>query len=117
MKTILAGDRMGGVFFDIQQERNRQLQLLRAGKFPFACEDPTVPDAHRLPILAEEFGEVSREVNEQIGREYLLGKETQAAVETRFASRKRLRAELIQVAAVAVAWVEGLDDEEEGAER
>ncbi len=122
MKTIVAGDRMGGVLFDIQMERARQKDLLAQGKFPFDCDDPTIPDFAKLPVLAEEFGEASREVNEMMQPQFWFGRkyeseppEMLASEASRIVTRRRklLRAELIQVAAVCVAWCEGLDAQEE----
>jgi hypothetical protein len=53
-------------------------------------------DPHRLSILAEEFGEVAKEINEArlraSPREY----------------RDRIEKELIQVAAMAASWIEAL---------
>lgn len=50
-----------------------------------------------LGILAEEFGEAAKEINELHFRGDTIGR------------KERIRAELIQVAAVAVAMVESLD--------
>ena len=80
------------ILISVQHERLRQEQLKAAGKFTKTCAD-NMPNAERLVVLAEEFGEVAREVCES-----LEGKPT-----------PNLRTELIQVAAVCVAWVEGLD--------
>jgi hypothetical protein len=52
----------------------------------------------RFTILTEEVGEVAKEFNE-------------AALDGRDVDRARLRAELIQVAAVTVAWIDRLDRE------
>lgn len=117
MKTILAGDRIGGVLFDIQKERERQKQLLADGKFPFDCDDADALDVEKLAVLAEEFGEVSREVNEIM--QYRIRRAegscpTNADTDYIIKERKRkLRAELIQVATVCVSWCEGLDAQEE----
>lgn len=54
------------------------------------------PPIEWLAILSEEVGELAKEVNEQHWRE-------------RPDSLMKLRAELVQVAAVAVAWLECLD--------
>jgi hypothetical protein len=119
VKTILASDRMGGVLFDVQQERKRQGQLLKEGKFPWGCDDPKVSDIKKLGVLAEEFGEAAKEVSqiqEQYDREWpdesieVIASSIQRAVKRK---RKLLREELIQIAAVAVAWCESLDAIEE----
>lgn len=59
-----------------------------------------------LAILAEEFGEAAKEVNELHFRP---GTETHHSTAVYEAQKARLREELIQVAAVAVAMIESLD--------
>jgi hypothetical protein len=89
---------------DVAQERRRQEHLRAAGKFRFTCADThdvlgnpvTYPEA--LAVLAEEFGEVSREIAEFVIAPDRL-------------SREQLRAELVQLAAVAVGLVERIDCE------
>jgi NTP pyrophosphatase (non-canonical NTP hydrolase) len=61
-------------------------------------------NAERLAVLVEEVGEVAQEVLTQNGCR--LARDTTGTVEG-------LRVELVQVAAVAVAWLEGLDAEHE----
>jgi hypothetical protein len=68
----------------IRDERRRQTE--KHGDE--SCESPAVTDAKRLAILGEEFGEVCRAMTYDEG------------------SEERLVAELVQVAAVAVAWIE-----------
>ncbi len=103
------------VFHRIDIERDRQTELLARGKFPWSCDDLNVPDIKKLGVLAEEFGEVAKEaaqIQEQYDREYpgediaVIAVSVQRAVHRR---RGLLRAELIQVAAVCVAWCEALD--------
>ena len=53
------------------------------------CSSPAVPPIVKAAVLTEEVGEVARAVLDQ-------------------ADPGELRAELVQVAAVAVAWLEGL---------
>lgn len=77
------------IFSLILQERQRQEHLLKQGKFPFTCANPEISDIQKLPVLGEEFGEVSKAINEQ-------------------QSIEELKSELIQVAAVCVAWLESL---------
>ena len=55
-------------------------------------------DVSWLPILVEEVGEVAEEINE-----YSFG----VVSEERY--RRQLKAELIQVAAMATAWAEAID--------
>lgn len=91
---------------EVHKERWRQEQLKEAGKFPWSCADVIDPDtncaipyAAKLAVLAEEFGEVASIVCKlQAGRE-----------EAAQVSAKDLREELIQVAAVAVAWAESIE--------
>lgn len=77
------------VFEEISKELTRQRALLAQGKFPWSCDDPSISDALKLAVLGEEFGEAAREVNEA-------------------KDRAKLRAELVQVAAVCVAWVRSM---------
>lgn len=81
------------VLADVVNERERQERKFGPDR---TCASPRMTNLECLAVLAEEFGEVSRAVCE---REWG-GK-----------GLDELRAELIQVAAVAVAWVEGLDVE------
>ena len=89
------------VLHAIVAERDRQESLKAAGKFMFTCADEAMTDGECLAVIVEEIGEVAHEVNEVIGRRLTQG--------AREAYRARLRTELIQVAAVATAWVERLD--------
>lgn len=79
--------RMDRVWPEIRAERWRQECKIRTGKIPWDCADPDVSDDAKLAVLAEEFGEVARALLESGGN---------------------LRDELIQTAAVAVAWAESL---------
>jgi NTP pyrophosphatase (non-canonical NTP hydrolase) len=72
---------------DIRDERWRQECKIQTGKIPWDCADPNVDHDRKLAVLVEEVGEVGRALIEGDG----------------------LRAELVQVAAVAVAWIESLD--------
>ena len=82
---------LGGALDAVLQERVRQVALKAAGKFKYGCEDDELDDFKCYSILGEEFGEVGHEVNESINRPVDL---------------QKLHDELIQVAAVAVAWSE-----------
>ena len=119
MKTLLTSDRVGGVLFDVQQERARQDTLQAAGTFPWTCADVSIPDAYKLAVLAEEFGEASVEVNEmlQVTTRFWPGESRemvqQCNARALLRRKKMLREELIQIAAVCVAWCEALDEEEE----
>lgn len=71
----------------IVEERYRQNKLKADGKFAHTCAD-NIPDEHRYIILAEEVGEVARAIHD--------------------GDRDNLREELVQVAAVCLAWLEAL---------
>ena len=96
-------------YSEVRAERTRQEMLRVAGKFLHTCASPDfVAFGHfgRAAVLGEEFGEVCRAVLD-----------VEKIAEGRGdpgAARKKLRAELIQVAAVAVAYIEGLDGKELG---
>lgn len=88
---------------DVRSERRRQEQLKCEGRFAYTCADPELLNAERLIMLLRELGEVAHAVH-SIGdrRKKLLAQQTAA----------HLRIELVQVAAVAVAWIEALDAQE-----
>lgn len=73
-------------FFAISCERERQDELKAEGRFDHTCADPELSDFERLAILVEEIGEVSRALQ----------------------GDGDLEEELIQTAAVALAWLEGI---------
>lgn len=88
----------------VQSERARQELLKLQGKFAHTCADPvhSISNHCKATILGEEMGEVCNAVNEIdncLHRIDGLGCDQ---------ARMVLRNELIQVAAVAVAWVESL---------
>lgn len=68
-------------------ERVRQNGLKRAGKFPWTCADEA-PSSAKYCVLAEEVGEVARALND--------------------GNPDNLKDELVQVAAVCLAWLEAL---------
>lgn len=75
---------------DILDERAHQEALCHEGKFPMTCANPGMSNDAAYRILGEEVGEVAKALNEN-------------------APVAELRAELIQVAATAMSWVEKLD--------
>lgn len=82
-----------GVYREIANERVRQKERW-AGPHEWGegdCSSGLVPEPVKVAVLLEEVGEVSRAMLD--------------------GDRAGLRAELIQVAAVAVAWLEAIDDE------
>lgn len=102
----------------VRLERLRQNALVESGQLPFNCSDPmpTIGDSHamlgisgvidltqqgvanaiKLAVLTEEVGEVAKEVY------------TSAVFDSDEDTIAKLRTELVQVAAVAVAWAESL---------
>lgn len=74
------------VFDEVSCERDRQESLKAIGKFRYTCADPEMIDADRSLVLLEEVGEVARAVLES--------------------DAANVHQELVQVAAVAVAWLE-----------
>lgn len=96
------GSRLEGVLIAVGTERKRQEHLKATGKFEFTCADVDMTDYERFAVLGEEVGEVAKEVLTQADRP--LAHDTAG-------SRTALRKELVQVAAVAVAWVEALGRE------
>jgi len=88
---------------DVRDERCRQEALRAQGKFPATCAtvgENEMSDDRCMTVLGEEVGEVAKELNE---RDIALGKLHPMR------PINKLRAELIQVAAVTVAWVERID--------
>jgi hypothetical protein len=73
----------------VSDERYRHGVLLDRGTIPTDCASDGVHDVVKFAVLAEELGEVARAINE--GHD-----------------AAELRGELVQVAAVATAWVEAL---------
>lgn len=98
--TIETAARHAQAMVDVSAERERQERHVAAGRFKHTCGDPRgMTHADRLAVLAEEVGEVAREVLAQDGRQ--LARDS-------LGTPAALRAELVQVAAVAVAWIEAL---------
>jgi len=83
------------VLADVRAERLRQEDLVAAGAFRWTCasRDPEITDSYRLAVMTEELGEVARHVVEET-------------------SGPALREELVQLAAVAVAWAESIPEPE-----
>lgn len=83
----------------VNAERIRQDTLKAEGRFEFTCADDGLTNAEKLACLTEELGEVAQEVLTQEGRR--LARDTVGTPEA-------LRKEIVQVAAVALAWIEAL---------
>jgi NTP pyrophosphatase (non-canonical NTP hydrolase) len=85
------------VLMEIRKERLRQEDIASIGKrWKHTCAHVELSNHERLAILAEEFGEVARALQEFVGS-------------VTDVHDKDLRKELIQLAAVCAAWVQGLD--------
>ena len=76
------------MLIDVAAERLRQEGLKASGRFDATCADNTLSAGQKLAILVEEVGEVARAICDR--------------------DPEHMREELVQVAAVAVAWVEAL---------
>jgi hypothetical protein len=102
-----------GVVKDVLTERRRQEGLRDTGKFTHTCATPGISDDACLRVLAEEVNEVLDEADalrralSDVGR--MMNDEAGNARNLRDEIRARLRKELIEVAAVAVAWIERVD--------
>jgi hypothetical protein len=107
------------IYADIQLERHRQEYLKYEGKFKWTCSDNSyVLDSKsysislekKLSVLGEEFGEVSNEIVE-----FGISKDKYKDTHMDFPEHRevyymqRIRTELVQVAAVTVAWIESID--------
>lgn len=84
---LLTTDRLS-VYLAIDAERDRQNAIFPASNLPHW----KISDGAKLAVLTEELGEVARATLEH--------------------DRRAQRIELVQLAAVAVAWLEALDAEE-----
>lgn len=89
------------VLAEVAEERARQEEMKAQGRFQYTCADEGMNNFERFAVLGEEVGEVAREALTLPG--IRLARDTEGTVQA-------LRKELIQVAAVAVAWAEGLAD-------
>lgn len=76
------------IFSEILIERGRQEHLRASGKFKETCASASMPASEKYVVLGEEVGEIAQAI---------LHDDT-----------ANLREELIQVAAVCVAWLESL---------
>jgi hypothetical protein len=87
------------VLADVLDERERQERKCAAkrdeGIVWLTCADPAMPEGDKLAVLLEEVGEVARELCD--------------ARAAKCPPSPNLRVELVQVAAVAIAWAESLE--------
>ncbi len=87
------------IFEAIAAERERQESLALAGRFAHTAASDQATDPQRLAMIAEEVGEVAGVVLARVGAAHDRAFEDTTAA---------LRAELVHVAAIAVAWLESL---------
>ena len=102
----------------VVKERDRQDALRRSGKIPWTANNVDISDVKKLAVLAEEFGEVSRAVCEAMAVRDLVKEapstrprqeDTDLLPHMKLDQLEEdLRNELVQVAAVCVAWLEGM---------
>ncbi len=90
---------MMNVIERVAQERHRQNTLFAEGNISFTCASRIADPNRKLRVLVEEVGEVAEAID--------ILELTKAG---RKAAIKHLRDELTQVAAVAVAWLESMED-------
>ena len=110
---VAARERTGAVLREVYQERRRQDTLVAKGKFLWNCAEPKAPWTEKFLVLEEEVGEVAREIVQWIisRDKYAADPQLKAMPPHREAYyAKRLRTELIQIAACCVAWAESLGD-------
>jgi hypothetical protein len=107
--------RMFRVFDEIYLERKRQEQLRESGKFTHTAATPGISDNTCTRVLQEEVDEalddadtlrramsnVTRTMNDHAGNDADIAEKALA----------HLRTELVEVASVAVAWIERIDAE------
>jgi hypothetical protein len=117
------------LFYDILDERLRQEKLAEQGRFKFTAANPALLNTERLPMLIEEIGEVARQVQQQPDSGLMpvtyagnfdtyaasggrSGKAMAMALEDDAGTVHGLRKELVQTAAICVAWIEALDSKD-----
>jgi hypothetical protein len=81
----------------VAAERARQRKLLNEGKILFNCDSPVADANRKLRVLVEEVGEVAEALD---AFDYPNPTKRLAAI------KDHLQDELVQVAAVAIAWLE-----------
>jgi NTP pyrophosphatase (non-canonical NTP hydrolase) len=106
--------RMGRVFDVIYGERVRQQRLKEEGRFLYTCADTIgLTPSQKYVVLAEECGEVARVLLNLNALATDFKVENRSAEAHHAALAVMLKKELIEVAAVAVAWLESLEQEKE----
>ena len=92
------------VYNDVHHERERA--HAKHGANGNSRENAVWTDVEWLAILGEEFGEVCHELTYDT---WLIANGTHIPHPDSVAARSRLRAELLQVAAMATSWVDAID--------
>ena len=92
----------------VRAERDCQEALLAMGHHRWTCATAEISPDRKLRVLVEEVGEVAEAIDLLEG--------ALARGEAGGLERTQLRDELVQVAAVAVAWLEGMEAEVESGE-
>lgn len=105
------------VLNSVWYERERQENLVLTGRFKFTAANPGLKNAERLPMLVGELGEIATQVEQQpdsglmpvdMTDRFDWRKAGLKEFDPEAGTRIGLETELIQLAAIAVAWVEGL---------
>lgn len=97
-------------FREIWEERQRQETLVKAGKFLWTCASANISLDRKMSVLSEEVGETANEIVEYgITSDKYEKEQLPFPAHRRRYYLERIRTELIQVAAVCVAWIEALD--------
>ena len=93
----------------IATERNRQRDLLVKGAILYDCADAEVCMDKKLRTATEELGEIARAIDafDKHGE----AKSTHHFFQLLKAKRAHLKTELIQLAAVATAWAESIEED------
>jgi hypothetical protein len=91
--AIIDTDARLAVLEDVLEECRNQEARHYEGAVEIVCSDPRVPELRKLPVLAKAFGNLGAELHR-----------------SNRGDKERLYNELIQVAALAVAWAESLKE-------
>lgn len=97
--TVWPDGATGEALRAINEERRRQDELKAKGVFRFTCADDGLEPTEKLAVLMEEVGEVANAVLQLEG------------LNTRGDRAREVRKELIQAAAVCVAWIESIRED------
>lgn len=93
---------LGYIFTLIEKERERQELLAASGRFKHTLRDRDLSEPCKVAVIMEEIGEVSRNV---LSRQELV---TDGSI-----GDDSLMLELVQIAALSVAWIERLVEDQE----